>query len=88
MIVTAGSELGKKLELEESGFVGLIELENNSLRITPYFANIKALRKVIRNAQKLGYSVILPTATIRDIKPLKIRGFWKCGDVWILRARE
>jgi len=88
MIVTADSEIGEKLELKQSGFVGLIELENNSLKITPYFANVKALRKVIRNAQKLGYTVMLPTATICDTKPLRIRGFYKCDDVWILRARE
>lgn len=88
MIVTVDSELGKQLELEQSGFVGLIELENESLKITPYSANVKVLRKVIKNAQKLGYTIILPTTIVCDIKPLKIRGFYKCGDVWILRARE
>ena len=88
MIVTADSELGKKLELAKNGFVGIVELENESLKIIPYFANVKVLRQVIRKARELGYTVILPTTTIRDVKPLRIRGFYKCGDVWILRTRE
>ena len=75
MILSYEDEIASELGITEETFVGTIEVIGRRLNICPYVIDLRNLRKIIRKASKLGYTVALPRAVLGNSKVLRIKGF-------------